>query len=162
MLLLQEMVVYHHLLSLLDHSNLDLPAWAKIFLAIPHNRVEVTSLYCPLTTPLHLQPVTLFPHNGYRMPQTIRQLCLTDLQVHPLITVQFTIRRKALGTIDWTPIFVRGSKSTPIHSETSVMKKIIRDLSLRFGIYLSQARHLLYYNSTLSLSLSLSAIFTYT
>ena len=167
------MVVYHHLLSLLDHTALDHPAWAEILLAIPHNRVEVTSHCWPLTITTHdLQPVALFHYNSYRKPQKIRirQLHLTDLQVDPL----FTIRQNPLGTTDWTPIFVRGFKTTLIQPETSVTKKIIRDLSLgyepfcydvtclifflhRFEIYLIfQARHLPFDNT-----FSLPATFSY-
>jgi len=125
-----------------------------------------------------LEPLLASPHNGYRISQKIHQPCLTNLLVHPL----FTIRQKPPETIDWTPFFVRGSKTTPIHPETSVTKKIIQDLSLgyvpccygvtclniifllRFEIYLmhgliSQARHLLYNNT--GVSLSLPATFTY-
>ena len=131
MFLLQKMVVYPHPLSFIDHTALDLPAipWARIFLARPHNRVEVTSLYWPLTiTPHDLQLVALFPYN-YRMAQKIRHLCLTNFQIHPS---PFTIRQKSMGTIDWTLFFVRGSKTTPIHPETSVTKRIILDLSLGY------------------------------
>jgi hypothetical protein len=70
--ILLKKVMYHHLLSFIDRPALGLLAipWAKIFLAIPHKIVVVTSLYWPLTIAPHdLQAVELLPLNGYRMPQ---------------------------------------------------------------------------------------------
>ena len=130
------LLLCHHLLS---YTALDLPVtpWAKISLAMPHNIAEVTNLYWLLTVTLHLHllhPVSVTP-NG-QMPQKVHRPYLTSLKTqmqrrkqahHHLLT-----RQKTMGTIDWTPIFVRGYKTTLIHSETSVTKKIIRDLSLGY------------------------------